>query len=182
MPGTYCYRCDELTMNSCAGGCAVVLCEKCQESCPDCGPARRPMTYLSRDAILQREDIKTEDVDVPEWGGTVRVRGMSGVERDAFEAGLIQQPPTNGARRRKQAATQTNMANVRAKMCAWCIVDENGARLFSDADVVALGAKSAAALDRIYEVASALSGITEDDVEEMAEEMIEDPFEETSTP
>ena len=49
--------------------------------------------------------------------------------------GLIQQPPANGARRRKQAATQTNMANVRAKMCAWCIVDENGARLFSDADV-----------------------------------------------
>ena len=44
----------------------------------------RRMTYLSRDAILQREDIKTEDVEVPEWGGTVRVRGMSGVQRDAF--------------------------------------------------------------------------------------------------
>ena len=27
------------------------------------------MTYLSRDTILQREDIKTEDVEVPEWGG-----------------------------------------------------------------------------------------------------------------
>ena len=55
------------------------------------------MTYLSRDAILQREDIKTEDVEVPEWGGTVRVRGMTGVQRDAFEASLIQQPrPTAG--------------------------------------------------------------------------------------
>ena len=117
------------------------------------------MTYLSRDAILQREDIVTEDVEVPEWGGTVRVRGMSGVERDAFEASLIEQPEANGKRRRKQqAATKTNMANVRAKLCAWCIMDENGAKLFSDADVVALGAKSAAALDRIYEVASELSG------------------------
>ena len=26
------------------------------------------MTYLSRDAILQREDIKTEDVEVPGMG------------------------------------------------------------------------------------------------------------------
>ena len=140
------------------------------------------MTYLSRDAILQREDIKTEDVDVPEWGGTVRVRGMSGVERDKFEAGLIEQPEANGKRRRKQAATQTNMANVRAKMCAWCIVDEHGARLFSDADVAELGAKSASALDRIYTVASDLSGYTDEDVEEIAEKMIDHPFEETSTP
>ena len=143
------------------------------------------MTYLSRDAILQREDIVTEDVEVPEWGGSVRVRGMSGVERDAFEASLIVQPEeqANGKRkRRRQQATKTSMANVRAKLCAWCIIDENGAKLFSDADVVALGAKSAAALDRVYEVASALSGITDEDVEEIAEEMIEDPFEETSTP
>ena len=143
------------------------------------------MTYLSRDTILQREDIVTEDVEVPEWGGTVRVRGMSGVERDAFEASLIVQPEeqANGKRkRRRQQATKTSMANVRAKLCAWCIIDENGAKLFSDADVVALGAKSAAALDRIYAVASELSGITDEDVEEIAEEMIEDPFDETSTP
>ena len=87
------------------------------------------MTYLSRDAILQREDIKTEDVEVPEWGGTVRVRGMSGVERDAFESSLIEQPAANGQRkRRRQQTTKTNMANVRAKLCAWCIVDEKGAR------------------------------------------------------
>ena len=141
------------------------------------------MTYLSRDTILQREDIKTEDVEVPEWGGTVRVRGMSGVERDAFEASLIEQPVANGQRkRRRQQTTKTNMANVRAKLCAWCIVDKDGARMFADADIVALGAKSAAALDRIYDVASDLSGITDEDVEELAEEMVEHPFDETSSP
>ena len=48
--------------------------------------------------------------------------------------------------------------------------------------IVALGAKSAAALDRIYDVATRLSGITDEDVEEMAEEMVEHPFDETSTP
>ena len=142
------------------------------------------MTYLSRDAILQREDIVTEDVEVPEWGGTVRVRGMSGVERDAYEASLIEQPEANGKRkRRKQPGSKaTNLANVRAKLCAWCVIDENGERMFTDADVVALGAKSAAALDRIYEVASELSGYTDEDVEEIAEKMVEYPFGETSIP
>ena len=50
------------------------------------------MVYLSREEILSVHDIVTEEVDVPEWGGIVRVRGMSGVQRDAFEASLIQQP------------------------------------------------------------------------------------------
>ena len=74
------------------------------------------MTYLSRDTILQREDIVTEDVEVPEWSGTVRVRGMSGVERDAFEASLIEQPVANGQRkRRNQTATKSNLANVQGQ-------------------------------------------------------------------
>ena len=102
------------------------------------------MTYLSRDAILQREDIVTEDVEVPEWGGTVRVRGMSGVERDKFEAGLIAQPVANGRRRKPQDQRQTNMENIRAKLCSWCCVDEQGAGSFAESDVQALGGKSAA--------------------------------------
>ena len=140
------------------------------------------MTYLSRDTILQREDIVTEDVDVPEWGGTVRVRGMSGVERDKFESGLIQQPAANGRRRKPQEQQQTNMDNVRAKLCAWCCVDEQGGRLFAESDVQALGGKSAAALARIFDVATRLSGITDEDVDEMAQEMVEHPFDETFTP
>ena len=140
------------------------------------------MTYLSRDAILQREDIVTEDVEVPEWGGTVRVRGMSGVERDKFEAGLIQQPVANGRRRKPQEQQQTNMDNVRAKLCAWCCVDEQGGRLFAESDVQALGGKSAAALARIFDVATRLSGITDEDVDEMAQDMVEHPFAETSSP
>ena len=72
------------------------------------------MTYLSRDTILQREDIKTEDVEVPEWGGTVRVRGMSGVERDAFEASLIEQPAANGQRKRRRQQTTKDQHGQRA--------------------------------------------------------------------
>ena len=142
---------------------------------------RESMNYLTRDDILKREDIFIEEVEVPEWGGTVRVRGMSGVERDAFENSfLVEAAPQNGQRRRKrQTAKKASLDNARAKLCAWCIVDGDGNRMFTDADVVALGAKSAAALDRVSEVAQELSGITEDDVEVLAQEMVEHPFGET---
>ncbi|MFE3382837.1 hypothetical protein [Streptomyces anulatus] len=45
--------------------------------------------YLSAEQILDADDLAIEDVPVPEWGGTVRVKGMSGTERDRFEAGFV---------------------------------------------------------------------------------------------
>jgi len=61
-----------------------------------------------------------------------------------------------------------NLANVRARLCAISIVDETGKRMFSDEDVRALGRKSAAALDRVFAAAQRLSGLTDEDVEELA--------------
>jgi hypothetical protein len=37
------------------------------------------MTLLSKTAILCANDLQTEDVDVPEWGGAVRVRSFIAV-------------------------------------------------------------------------------------------------------
>ena len=129
---------------------------------------------LTRDAILAARDIETEEVAVPQWGGTVMVRGMTGTERDAFEAGLIVE--TKG-RRKRGGDPEVNLKNARAKLCVCCIVDENGSRVFRMEDAKALGQKSGAAIDLIYDVAMRLSGISEDDVQDLAEEMVEDPFE-----
>jgi hypothetical protein len=59
-------------------------------------------------------------------------------------------------------------ANVRAKVVTRCVVDDDGNRLFTDADVVQLGGKSAAALERVYAVAARLSGLSDEDQEAMA--------------
>src|SRR5690349_7103464 len=125
------------------------------------------MSLLSRDAILQAEDHKTEDVDVPEWGGTVRVRSLSGAERDAYEAHIVQV----GA----DGSKKVNVKNLRGKLVSLTCIDEDGGRLFSDEDAEALGAKSAAALERVFDVARHLSGLTEDDVEELAEGFADAP-------
>lgn len=114
--------------------------------------------YLTRDAILQATDLTCEDVQVPEWGGVVRVRGMNGAERDAFEASVVE---------RQGKQSKLNMANIRARLVALVVVDSEGKRLFSDADVAALGRKSGVALNRVFEVAQRLSGITEADVSEL---------------
>lgn len=114
---------------------------------------------LTRDSILQAQDIQTEDVEVPEWGGTVRVRGLTGAQRDQFESSIVS---LKGKRQ------DINMQNVRAKLVALSVVDEEGQRIFQDDDIRALGMKSAVALQRVFDVAQRLSGITEDDVEELA--------------
>lgn len=113
---------------------------------------------LSRDQILEAKDLETREVDVPEWGGTVLVRALSGTDRDAYEASLVQ------IRGKQQVP---NLANIRAKLVARAVVDEDGNRLFSDADIKALGQKSAAALSRVFTVAAEMSGLDEKDIEEI---------------
>ena len=116
------------------------------------------MALLSKQDILNSPDRKYEEVPVPEWGGAVRVKSLTGRERDAFEASLIK-----GAGKGRT----NDYVNMRARLCAICIVDEAGARVFEDSEVEMLGAKSSAALDRVFTVAQRLSGMSDEDVEEL---------------
>jgi hypothetical protein len=123
---------------------------------------------LTKDAILKADDLKRELVSVPEWGGDVYVRGMTGADRDKFEASIIQM----------RGKDQTlNMVNIRAKLASMTICDEAGKLLFSEADIKGLSLKSASALQRVFAVAQKLSGIGESDVKELAEGLQENPLE-----
>lgn len=128
--------------------------------------------YLSRDAILAVDDVQFEDVDVPEWGGKVRVKSLTGKERDALESSMIVGKGKNA---------NVNLSNLRAKLVAQAVVDENGMRVFGDDDIAALGAKSAAALTRVYEVAQRLSGITQEDVDELTKNSETAPSEDSGS-
>jgi hypothetical protein len=118
------------------------------------------VSLLTKEQILGADDRRTEDVEVPEWGGTVRVRALSGRERDAYEAGIVQV--------RGDGSRNVTLENIRSRLVSLTAVDESGERIFSDGDVKALGEKSAAALERVFDVARKLSGLSEDDVEELA--------------
>jgi hypothetical protein len=101
---------------------------------------------LGRDAILSADDRPVELIAVPEWGGDVAVRGCTAAERDSWEAHVL-----------KGRDTATPM--IRAALVVRCLVDDAGVRLFADADADAVAAKSARAVDRLYDVAARLSGI-----------------------
>lgn len=119
------------------------------------------MGLLNKDSILAADDLKTEDVDVPEWGGSVRLRMLTGGERDKFEADSMK---TN-----KKGNPEMNLVNMRARLVALCAVDEGGKRMFGDSEVTKLGAKAATAINRLFDAARKLNGMTEEDVEELAE-------------
>jgi hypothetical protein len=104
------------------------------------------MNLLDKSAILGASDLPHEDVPVKEWGGTVRVRTMTGAERDEFRSAIA----TEGG---------VLVGKFSAALLAATIVDENGGRLFSVEDMVALQAKSATALDTAANVAMRLNGL-----------------------
>ena len=86
------------------------------------------------------------------------VRSMTGKQRDAFEESL---------QVKSKGKTTVSLQQFRAKLVSWTVVDADGKRVFSESDVAWLGEKSAASLTCVAEVASRLSGISENDAEEM---------------
>ena len=122
------------------------------------------MAFLSRDAILDANDRAYETVSCPEWGGDVRLRSITGAERDQYEQGLMQQ---------RGKDRQMNLRNARAKLIVMCAVDEAGKRLFTDQDVAALGRKSAKPLDRLFDACRKLAGLSDDDVDQLTEDFDE---------
>lgn len=112
------------------------------------------MAILTREQILESIDLKTKTLDVQEWGGEVIIQTISAAARDKFEASLIGK---NGGHK---------LENHRAKFCALCIVDDKGQLLFSEKDLIALGKKSCAALDMIYDAAEKLNHMRPKDVDD----------------
>lgn len=130
------------------------------------------MALLSAVDILNAEDLETKDVEVPEWGGTVRVRALTGAERDKLEASVVKQQG------RKQ---KMNLLDFRAKLVAGTAINEAGQLIFTEADIRALSQKSAGALDKVAAVASKLSGMSEEDVEELVSDFEDDQSEDSTS-
>ena len=107
---------------------------------------------LTKKDILDANDLKLITESVPEWGGDVCIRGLNAGERDHFEASI---------------GSDVNLDNVRARLVVLCICDEKGKRIFNNQDADNLGKKSAVVVDRLFDIARKLSGMSDDDIKEM---------------
>ncbi len=115
---------------------------------------------LNKQQILEADDLPRELVPVPEWGGDILVRSMSGAEKDSLDASLMSDDGTRVSKER--------FRNYRARVAVLTVVGEDGDLLFTEADIAELTTKSARALDRVFEVAARLNGITGRDMDDIA--------------
>lgn len=76
---------------------------------------------MNRDELLAVPDLVVEIVQVPEWKCELRVRGLTGTERDQFEQSSYV---------RKGKSYDLNLKNVRARLVRLCVVDDNNQPIF----------------------------------------------------
>lgn len=108
---------------------------------------------LTKDEILNSDDRKVEEIAVPEWGGKVYIRTLKGKERDNYEASLS---VVNGK--------VMNAGNFRARFAVLVLCDEDGKRLFTDSQAMALGDKSAKPIDRIWDAGRKFNSMDDEDI------------------
>lgn len=107
---------------------------------------------LTREQILQADDLKRVKVDVPEWGGEVYISVLSAAARDAIEADW--------------AASDGKVEHLRSRVVARTLTDGAGNRLFGDEDIPEVAKKNSAAIDRLFSEAMKINGMSAGSVED----------------
>lgn len=105
---------------------------------------------LSKAAILAAADLAHEVVNIPAWGGAIRIASMSGAARDEYRAALSSMQNEDGT---------LPVGYFAVALLVACCVDEAGDRIFSVEDIPALQAKAASSLDDAANVAMRLNGL-----------------------
>lgn len=113
-----------------------------------------------RQAILDAKDIPSKQLDIPEWGVTVEIRGLTGAQQiDLVKyASVTKIDPESG-----EKVSETDNGKLAQRLILVSTFDPaTGERVFEDADADVLWSKSSAALNRIASVAKDLNGESED--------------------
>lgn len=100
------------------------------------------MALLTREEIFAIDDLRGEVMDVPEWGGEVRIRSLS----FAAAHGMFKE--------------EVKDFDPRLRLIAACLVDDANAPIFSAEDLAALGGKDAEVIARIWKKCVEINGMT----------------------
>lgn len=112
------------------------------------------MAILTKNQILKANDIVTKKINA--FGGEVIISTISAQARESYEKAVID---VNG---------KVSGSNIRARLLAVSIVDEDGTLLFNESDIKDLGKKSATEVDKLFSAILKLNGMGDDNVEEVA--------------
>jgi hypothetical protein len=129
---------------------------------PSVTPTTNGHKPVTREQIKAADDYRTEWVPTPEWGGDVLVKSLTGHERDAYEATVVEY---------KGDKRKVNLTNLRARFVQRTAINEDGTLLFGEADIPWLTKKNAKVLERVFKAAQSLSGMTDEDMDELLENL-----------
>jgi hypothetical protein len=109
---------------------------------------------LNKAKILAADDVKLQEIAVPEWGGSVFLKVLSGTDREAFEESYADQ----------------KLKAFRLRFLVLALCDDKGDRLFSEGEITELGTKSAVVINRLFEAGWKLNAFREEDVEALGKD------------
>lgn len=95
--------------------------------------------FLTKEQILQKQDVKTEEVEVPEWGGKVIIAEMTGFLRDRWENLVF-----------TDKGEVQDFTYIREKTLICSIVDEELNPIFTEEDIPELAKKNGVILNRLF--------------------------------
>jgi hypothetical protein len=112
------------------------------------------VSFSRNDIIGKKRPVKVQKAEVPEWGGEVYVRKLSGAECELWDA--------------IRDENDGHPANSWARLAVMVASDEHGNRVFTDADAAVLGNDPAHtdAIIRIINLGSAFNQQRAGDLEE----------------
>jgi hypothetical protein len=109
---------------------------------------------LDRKSILAADDVRKEKFAVPEWGGDVFLRVLTGTDRDRFE----------------ESYSEQKMKAFRIRFLLLALCDEAGERLFADNEADSLGKKSSVVINRLFEAGWKLNAFSQEAVDALGED------------
>lgn len=117
---------------------------------------------MDKQSILAADDLKSEAVEVAEWGGTVYVRTLTGAERDDFMLTCARARAQG-----KKLGLEADPRGITCRLLVATLCDETGKALFTPDDADALATKNSRILDELFEVAQRVNALQETDVDDL---------------
>lgn len=112
------------------------------------------MSLLGKEALLSRPPLKTEDVELPEFGGSIRVRQWTGAEWDEWQVYV--------------SKLNRDIRTMRAAGIAASVINDDGSLMFNmNGDIESINSSwPASAIERVWDAVRTINRIGKEELEE----------------
>jgi hypothetical protein len=120
------------------------------------------MKSLTKAMVLEADDLKHQKVEVPEWGGSILVLEMNGLQREQYETKLVELRHPDST----EEKVRIKIADIRRVLLTVTLASVDDQQpLFTEKDIPALEKKNAKVLDRLFKVATDVNDLFPETVE-----------------